>query len=396
MNLSSLPALDQEMLVQSNMLAIQLRKYIVEAGGWLSFSRFMEVVLYTPNLGYYSSGTRKFSEHTNDGGDFVTAPELSPLFAQTLARPIAKSLTISNTRSIIEFGAGTGKLALGLLLELSKLHIELDEYIIVDLSGELRERQHDTINTSLYNITTHIRWIDELPQSFEGVILCNEVLDSMPVRLFSKAVGGWQERGVVIHNGEFAFYDLPVTFNDLPVILNSLDVADGYVTETHQAALAFTKTVCTMLTRGVIFLIDYGFPAYEYYHPQRNMGTLMCHYRHHVHDDPFSYLGLQDITSHVEFTGIYKAGTSVGANLLGYTSQARFLLNAGIIDALTNIYSLNYQYFLQAANAVHKLISESEMGELIKVISFTRGIDMSKAHTIDGFAQGDRSYTLLR
>ncbi|MDU0810988.1 MAG: SAM-dependent methyltransferase [Burkholderia sp.] len=396
MNISNLPSLDKDMLKQSNMLAEQLRKHIVEAGGWLPFSSFMESVLYMPRLGYYSGGARKFSNRIDDGSDFVTAPELSPLFAQTLARPIAKALTVSKTRSIMEFGAGTGQLALGLLSRLSELHIELDEYIIFDLSGELRERQRNTIDTVLCDLTARVRWLDELPKHFEGVILGNEVLDSMPVRLFSKIVGGWQERGVVLRNDTFTFNDLPVAFDDLPVILTSLDVADGYVTETHQAAFAFIQTICTMLTRGVIFLIDYGFPAYEYYHPQRNMGTLMCHYRHHLHDDPFAYLGLQDITSHVEFTGIYKAGVSVGADLLGYTSQAHFLLNSGIIDILTDIDPLDYRRFLPAANAVQKLISESEMGELLKVISFTRGIDLSEADMIDGFEQGDRSFTLLR
>lgn len=165
---------------------------------------------------------------------------------------------------------------------------------------------------------------------------------------------------------------------------------DGYVTETHEAALAFTRTVCTMLARGAVFLIDYGFPAHEYYHPQRDRGTLMCHYRHRAHDDPFLYPGLQDITAHVEFSGIYEAGVATGADLLGYTSQARFLLNAGITDALAAIDPSDVREFLPAANAVQKLISEAEMGELFKVIAFSRGID----GTLESFVRGDRSHAL--
>ncbi|WP_179405556.1 class I SAM-dependent methyltransferase [Burkholderia guangdongensis] len=391
---ASLPAPGPDALAQSETLAVQLRAEIAAAGGWLPFSRFMERALYAPGLGYYSGGARKFGRRAEDGSDFVTAPELSPLFAQTLARPVADALAASGTRRVMEFGAGTGKLAAGLLAALAELRVELDEYAIVDLSGELRERQRDTIGAAAPGLAAKVRWLDALPERFDGVIVGNEVLDAMPVRLFAKADGAWRERGVAVDAGRaFVFADRPVAPGARPAVLDGIDgidAGDGYVTETHDAALAFTRTVCTMLARGAVFLIDYGFPAHEYYHPQRDRGTLMCHYRHRAHDDPFVYPGLQDITSHVEFTGIYEAGVGTGADLLGYTSQARFLLNAGITDVLADIDPSDPAHFLPAANAVQKLISEAEMGELFKVIAFSRGIDGA----LDAFARGDRSHTL--
>ncbi|KVO33697.1 class I SAM-dependent methyltransferase [Burkholderia ubonensis] len=392
---ASLPAPGPDALAQSETLAAQLRDEIAAAGGWLPFDRFMERALYAPGLGYYSGGARKFGRRADDGSDFVTAPELSPLFAQTLARPVAQALAASGTRRVMEFGAGTGKLAAGLLAALDALAAELDEYLIVDLSGELRERQRDTIAAAAPGLASKVRWLDALPERFEGVVVGNEVLDAMPVRLFAKADGAWRERGVALDARQaFVFEDRPVAPADVPPALAALDAnagdGDGYVTETHEAALAFTRTVCTMLARGAVLLIDYGFPAHEYYHPQRDRGTLMCHYRHRAHDDPFLYPGLQDITAHVEFSGIYAAGVATGADLLGYTSQARFLLNAGITDVLAAIDPSDVHAFLPAANAVQKLISEAEMGELFKVIAFSRGLD----GTLDAFARGDRSHAL--
>ncbi|KVR09885.1 hypothetical protein WK11_06650 [Burkholderia ubonensis] len=392
---ASLPAPGPDALAQSETLAAQLRDEIAAAGGWLPFDRFMERALYAPGLGYYSGGARKFGRRADDGSDFVTAPELSPLFAQTLARPVAQALAASGTRRVMEFGAGTGKLAAGLLAALDALAAELDEYLIVDLSGELRERQRDTIAAAAAapGLASKVRWLDALPERFEGVVVGNEVLDAMPVRLFAKADGAWRERGVALDARQaFVFEDRPAAPADVPPALAALDAdaGDGYVTETHEAALAFTRTVCTMLARGAVLLIDYGFPAHEYYHPQRDRGTLMCHYRHRAHDDPFLYPGLQDITAHVEFSGIYAAGVATGADLLGYTSQARFLLNAGITDVLAAIDPSDVHAFLPAANAVQKLISEAEMGELFKVIAFSRGLD----GTLDAFARGDRSHAL--
>ncbi|MBC8745473.1 MULTISPECIES: class I SAM-dependent methyltransferase [Paraburkholderia] len=391
----SLPAPGPSALAQSDALVAEIRKQLDTADGWLPFDRYMERALYAPGLGYYSGGARKFGLRADDGSDFVTAPELSPLFAATLARPVAEALQASGTRNVMEFGAGTGKLAAGLLNALDTLGAEFDSYSIVDLSGELRERQRETIAAAAPALVGKVRWLDALPERFEGVVIGNEVLDAMPVRLFAQRGGVWHERGVVWRDGAFAFDDRPAAAAADLALLTEIDATrdhagDDYVTETHEAARAFTRTICTMLARGAILLIDYGFPRHEYYHGQRAQGTLMCHYRHRAHGDPFLYPGLQDITAHVEFTGIAEAGVETGADLLGFTSQARFLLNAGVTEALGEIDPADPARFLPAANAVQKLLSEAEMGELFKVIAFSRGLD----DTLRAFSSGDRSHTL--
>ncbi|WP_061133084.1 class I SAM-dependent methyltransferase [Caballeronia fortuita] len=392
----SLPAPGADALAQSEALTGLIRERIAAAGGWLPFDRYMDLALYAPGLGYYSGGATKFGRRAEDGSDFVTAPELSPLFATTLARPIAQALQQSDTRHLMEFGAGTGKLAAGLLNALAGLDVAFDSYSIVDLSGELRARQRETIEKEAGLHASKVKWLDALPDGFDGVVIGNEVLDAMPVRLVVRKLGAWHERGVVVLNDRFAFDDRPIARDaQIDLIDAAIDEANDepfaeYLTETHEAALAFTKTVCTMLTRGAAFFIDYGFPRREFYHAQRATGTLMCHYRHRAHADAFLYPGLQDITAHVEFTGIAEAGVETGADLLGFTSQARFLMNAGITDVLSALDPADVTRFLPAANAVQKLLSEAEMGELFKVIAFSRGID----GTLDAFSTGDRSHTL--
>ncbi|MEK6349777.1 MAG: SAM-dependent methyltransferase [Burkholderia sp.] len=388
---ASLPVPGPDALAQSETLSASLRAEIAASGGWVPFSRFMERALYAPGLGYYSGGARKFGRRGDDGSDFVTAPELSPLFAQTLARPLAEALEASGTRRLMEFGAGTGKLAAGLLAALDALGAAPERYEIVELSGELRERQRDTVEALLPEaLAARVVWLDALPEAFEGVVVGNEVLDAMPVRLVVRGEAGWLERGVAV-NAEraFVFEDRPLRDPADAALLAPLDLPVGYLSETHAAARAFTRTVCTMLRRGAAFFIDYGFPLREYYHPQRGEGTLMCHYRHRAHGDPFVWPGLQDITAHVEFSGIHEAGVAAGAELLGYTSQGRFLLNAGITDVLSALDPSDAARFLPAANAVQKLISESEMGELFKVIAFGRGVD-----GLEAFARGERSHAL--
>ncbi|SAL82597.1 hypothetical protein AWB74_06321 [Caballeronia arvi] len=392
----SLPAPGPDALAQSEALSDLIRERIAAAGGWLPFDRYMDLALYSPGLGYYSGGAMKFGRRAEDGSDFVTAPELSPLFAKTLARPVAQALQQSGTRRLMEFGAGTGRLAAGLLTALAELDVAFDSYAIVDLSGELRERQRETIEKHAPLLAAKVTWLDALPDAFEGVVIGNEVLDAMPVRLVVRKLGAWHERGVVVLNDRFAFDDRLIAPDAQAELIDAaIDEASDepfaeYITETHEAALAFTRTVCTMLKRGAAFFIDYGFPRREFYHAQRAAGTLMCHYRHRAHADPFLYPGLQDITAHVEFTGIAEAGVETGADLLGFTSQARFLMNAGITDVLSDLDPADVKRFLPAANAVQKLLSEAEMGELFKVIAFSRGIP----GMLDAFAAGDRSHTL--
>ncbi len=390
----SLPVPGPSALAQSEALVATLRAELAAAGGWLPFERYMERALYAPGLGYYSGGAQKFGLRGDDGSDFVTAPEMSPLFAATLARAVAEALAASGTTQLMEFGAGTGKLAAGLMNALAVAGVAFESYAIVELSGELRERQRATIEALAPTLAARVQWLDALPTQFEGVVVGNEVLDAMPVRLFARKDAVWHERGVALDGERFTFVDQPLNsardahWRD--GVLAAIDGAEDYVTETHDAALAFTRTVCAMLARGAAFFIDYGFPRHEYYHAQRVQGTLMCHYRHRAHADPFLWPGLQDITTHIDFTGIAEAGVEAGADLLGYTSQARFLMNAGITEVLSAIDPRDVERFLPAANAVQKLVSEAEMGELFKVIAFSRGIDQ----TLDAFARGDRSHTL--
>lgn len=390
----SLPAPGEDGLAHSAALVAHIEREIESAGGWLPFSRFMELALYTPGLGYYSGGSVRFGRRPEDGSDFVTAPELTPLFARTVARPVADALIGSATREIFEFGAGTGKLAAGLLETLDRWSVPVDRYTIVDLSGALREQQRETIAMRVPHLVERVRWIDSLPEQIDGVVVGNEVLDAMPVRLHTREGDGWLERGVVAGQtpGAFAWQDRATPHDDaLLGLLDSIDADEGFVTESHEAARAFVRTVVEKLGRGVILLIDYGFPEREYYHPQRAEGTLMCHYRHRAHGDPFVYPGLQDITAHVDFTGIAQTGIDAGADLLGYMTQGRFLLNSGLADTLGEFDPRDTVSFLPAANAIQKLVSEAEMGELFKVIAFGKGVDPD---AITAFVSGDRSHTL--
>lgn len=394
--LDSLPVPDAAALAHSQALRARIDAALAAAGGWLPFSRYMELALYEPGLGYYSSASAKFGRRPEDGSDFITAPELSPLFALSLARAIGDALAASATHEIMEFGAGTGKLAAGLLGALAQDGGACSRYTIVELSADLRARQQQTLADRVPHLLDRVRWLEALPATFEGVVLGNEVLDAMPVRLVARTRGAWHERGVARDDASLVFQDRvlapagAVPDTALAEIAEATENEPDYVTETHEAARAFVGTICTMLTRGAALFIDYGFARREYYHPQRNTGTLMCHYRHRSHGDPFFHPGLQDITSHVEFSGIAQAGLDAGADLLGYTSQARFLVNCGITRILEELDPSRPEVFLPAANAVQKLLSEAEMGELFKVIGFGRGLD----GTLAAFEHGDRSASL--
>lgn len=395
----SLPVPEADALEHSRRLTAYLADAIDAAGGWLPFDRFMELALYAPGLGYYAAGAAKFGRLAADGSDFVTAPELTPLFAGTLARQLGEIFEQTGDASVLEFGAGSGRLAADLLLALEAQGTPCEHYSIMELSGELRARQRDTIAGAAPHLLDRVTWLDRLPDAFHGVMLGNEVLDAMPVRLWARRPDetghpAWFERGVVRAANGFA-WEARRHAGPLPEALaplDSLPPMQEYLTETHEAGAAFVRSVAPLLARGVLLLIDYGFPAREYYHPQRAHGTLMCHYRHHAHDDPFYYPGLQDITAHVEFSGIADAGVEAGLDLLGFTSQARFLMNAGIVDLMSALDPTDPKTFLPATSAAQKLLSEAEMGELFKVIAFGRGMDEWAG--LLGFATGDRSHAL--
>ncbi len=389
---ASLPLPSADALDASSALSLCIGDAIAAAGGWLGFDRYMSLALYAPRLGYYSGGAAKFGRDVSDGSDFITAPELTPFFARTLARQFAPLIGMNLPR-VMEFGAGTGRLAADLLLALESEGALPEAYHIVELSGELRARQRDTLARRAPHLADRVTWLDALPERFEGVVVGNEVLDAMPVRLFAREGGRWHERGVVHRDGAFAFEDRLLDEAAVPASLKDFPGDHDVVTETHAEAEGFTRAVAAMLARGAAFFIDYGFPATEYYHPQRVGGTLMCHYRHHAHPDPFLYPGLQDITAHVNFTGIAHAAVEAGLEVAGFASQARFLMNAGITELMMSLDPTDARAFLPQANAVQKLLSEAEMGELFKVIALTRGLD-DDALPLAGFARGDRAFAL--
>lgn len=388
----SLPVPAADAAEHSRRLRARIATAIDEAGGWLPFDRYMALALYAPGLGYYSAGAAKFGRWAHDGSDFVTAPELTPLFARTLARQVAQVLAATGTADVLEFGAGSGRLAADLLLELERLGTPCERYAILDLSGELRARQRATLQARAPALADRVTWLDALPPTFAGAIVGNEVLDAMPVRLHVRRGDRWLERGVALDTRDGANFVFAERATEMPPpeALRDIPADEGYQTESHEAAQAFVRSAGALLARGALLLVDYGFPAREYYHAQRAQGTLMCHYRHHAHGDPFFWPGLQDITTHVDFSGIAHAGGQAGLDLLGYTSQARFLMNCGLTDLLGELDASDPMAFLPVANAVQKLVSEAEMGELFKVIALGKGMD----EPLLGFAAGDRSATL--
>ena len=367
-----------------------VRRAIVDNGGWLPFDAFMALALYAPGLGYYANHRRKFGAMPSSGSDFVTAPELSPLFAQALAAQVAQALLALADAGcppqLMEFGAGSGALAEGLLDALDArgdARLVVRHCAIVDLSGTLRERQQ----ARLARFGDRIQWLDALPEVFDGVVLGNEVLDAMPVQLLAFDGQRWFERGVVVADGaEAEGGGALLAWSDRPTPLRPplhADFVPDTVVEIHPQADAFVSTVAAMLRRGVVIFIDYGFPEAEFYLPQRHSGTLMCHQAHRADTDPLVDVGAKDITAHVNFSGIALAGQDAGLDVIGYTSQARFLLNCGLLDLLAGA-SLAQRAMAQ------KLVNEHEMGELFKVIAMSRGVSLDPL----GFAQGDRTHRL--
>lgn len=383
---ATLPAPDAEAIAHSEMLAQKIRTEIAGNQGWIDFARYMQLALYAPGLGYYSGGAKKFGH----GGDFVTAPEISPLFAQCLARQATQVLE-ATSGDLLELGAGTGSLAAELLLELERLQRVPGRYLILEVSAYLREVQQQTLAAKLSpELLSRVQWLDALPENFSGMILANEVLDALPVHVVKTSVGGPLELGVVASEQGFAWTERPLVNKQLQALLAGLDLPPDYVTELCPAANGLVSSLAQMLESGVMLFIDYGFPRREYYHPQRNQGTLMCHYRHHAHDDPFLYPGLQDITAHVDFSAVAQVAQVNGLELKGYCGQAQFLINCGITELLSRVSPHDMALYAPLASQAQKLLSPAEMGELFKVMALGKRCERS----LIGFMQGDRSHTL--
>jgi len=406
---SGLPPPSPDALASSARLSRLIAQRIAAAGGWVGFDTYMQWALYEPGLGYYSGGSRKFGAE----GDFVTAPELGPLFGTCIAAQCAQWFA-HVPRSILEFGAGSGALAAQVLTALEVRGIGDVDYAIVELSGELRARQAATLAERVPHLAARVRWLDAWPDTIRGVVLGNELLDAMPARVFGLAGSDVVECGVAVASAgasdagdpdagdsedapRLCWAERPAEAGFAQRVRARLAQAwDGpaqahaYIGELGEQAEAWIRQLADRLVCGAVLLLDYGFPRHEFYHPQRHRGTLMCHYRHRAHTDPFLWPGLQDLTVHVDFTAIAESARGGGLDLLGYTTQARLLLDLGLLDEVQLSGAPGSAAYVRATRAVHTLISDAEMGELFKAIAFGRGVPDDAL----GFRSADRRAVL--
>lgn len=380
----TLPIPDATAIAHSKALTDFIRQDIIKSGGSITFARFMEKVLYEPGLGYYSAGAHKLGK----GGDFVTAPEISPLFAQCVARQIQEVLIKLGTGDILEIGAGSGTFAKDLLRELKILGNLPENYYILEISADLRERQKKLLKQHCPEFLKHVIWLDSLPEEFVGVIFANEVMDAMPVNCFEIS-RGITERSVTWQSNQFSWILTQPSSELVERVQLIQDILpEGYQSEANLMLPTWIQSLGNSLKKGLILLLDYGYGRNEYYHPQRTHGTLKCFYQQHHHNNPFVYIGLQDITAHVDFTTVAESaitGNLKGLSVKGFTTQAGFLLACGLLEiAEKNQVDTVTQY--HQAQAIKTLTLPSEMGELIKAIALTKGLDTP----LLGFSLQDR------
>lgn len=377
--MTTLPRPATNARIHSEKLTDRIREEIKMNGGQIDFARFMELALYAPDLGYYSSGTHKFGKQ----GDFVTAPEISPLFARCIAKQFQQIFMTLPEKNILEFGAGSGIFAKDLLLQLKKGDQLPDHYYILEVSAELRDRQIQRFNKECPELLSRITWLDSLPKTpFVGIIFANEVLDAMPAHRFEWSQQSLKECGVAFEKDKFIWQHMPPSValtHQLETIMQECQLPDLYRSEIHFFQSAWIQSLADILQQGAIVLIDYGYGRREYYHPERIDGTLMCFYQHHYHNNPFIHVGRQDITSHVDFTSIAESAEEAGLSLAGFTTQAAFLLALGLLD-----HSSHQNY--QNNQAIKTLTLPGQMGEIVKVMALTKQI----THPLLGFDLQDR------
>lgn len=367
-----LPEPHEEAKALSQELQALIHQRIKTQKGWISFSDYMRMALYTPRLGYYSAGSIKLGQK----GDFITAPEITPLFGMTLANSLLPSLKATQG-NILELGAGAGTMAVNIMRALEEKNGLPSKYTILEISADLRHRQEAYIQTQLPHLFSRFEWLNNLPTCFDGVIIGNEVLDALPCHLIHQKAGQVVERGVSVNQeGRFIFQDQPLNTPALIEISTSFDLPDEYTSEVQLEAQGLITSLGNILQSGVILLIDYGFESDEYYHPERNSGTLICHYQHHMHTDPFFYPGLQDITTHIDFTAITRAALKAGLTLVDYTTQAQYLLEGGLFETLSH-YSTDHPEWHKISQAVQILTHPAEMGEMFKVITFAKNLQLN-------------------
>jgi SAM-dependent MidA family methyltransferase len=370
MNAATLPVPDAQARAHSARVVALVRDEVGRAAGFMPFTRYMELVLYAPGLGYYVAGAQKFGE----AGDFVTGPEMTPLYGAALATQIASILVTIPGAQIVELGAGSGALAATVLVALAQAGAAPPRYRILEVSPPLRALQRSTLAARAPSMLPHVEWLDRLPDAIDGVVVMNEVLDAVAPRLVTRREGAWFERGVTIADGALAWDERPLDDERLEALASERFPAEGdYTSEVNPAAEALVTTIGRRIASGAMLVVDYGFPRHEYYHPQRSAGTLVGHYRHRVHADPFLWPGLSDLTSHVDFTAMAEAGERAGLHVAGFATQASFLLGCGILDRLREVGEPATLAYARAASAVQKLLSPAEMGELFKVLLLARG-----------------------
>lgn len=371
----SLPLPNPAALAHSQKLQSIIREDIEQNGGQISFARFMELALYKPGLGYYMSGLHKLGA----AGDFITAPELSPLFARCLSRQCQQILELLGSGEILEFGAGSGRMAADLLAELDRRGQLPERYFILELSAELRQRQQQTLQQQVPHLAPKVSWLDRLPDNIQGLVLANEVCDAMPVHCFQledehswERYVGYEGDNFVWKKGPFSHARLKERITEIRLLLKQVN---RYESEVNLAMENWVAEIAHRLQQGMLLIIDYGFPRQEYYHPDRTTGTLMCHYCHRAHPDPLILPGLQDITAHVDFTALAEAGHNSGLRVAGYCSQTDFLLACGLDELAAAEIAAGGYHALETSNQIKRLTLPSEMGELFKILALTRGID---------------------
>lgn len=383
-----LPEPGEEALLHSRKMLDAIKLAIQQSGGGLTFQQFMQMALFEPDLGYYRCGTEKFGVT----GDFITAPESSPLFGQCLARFYQQS---GSAGSILEVGAGSGRLAVSILEALQENSALPDAYYILELSSELRERQRRILHDAIPGYIDQVIWLDTLPEEFSGLVIANELLDAMPVIRFRIESGKVFEEYVVCDGDELAFAHEPTTNQRLLTRIEELrqqttmSEADTYYSEVNFLAEDWIKSLADRMQSGLVVVVDYGYPRNVYYHAQRHMGTLMCHYQHRAHPDPLLFPGIQDITAHIDFTAMADAALAAGMDVAGFTTQAHFLLNLGLLELLETRQE-DLPTYLRSSSEVKRLTLPGEMGEGFKVLVLTKNYQTD----VSGFEQNDIRHLL--
>lgn len=390
LNTITLPPLDASSKLHSDQLLDAIKEEIQKKGGKISFKDYMSHALYAPNLGYYVAGAPKFGPQ----GDFITAPEISCLFSQCIAQNFLTIQKECEKASILELGAGTGKMAVDIMLFLEKSNALPEKYFILELSADLKERQQQLFNSMCPHLLSKVEWLSQLQSTFNGLIVANEVLDAMPVRRFCIEEGKAYEYYVELKNGQLNSIKMPINPSELSnyhqSMFEKISAYNNYIFEVNDFIEPWLGSMGDMLEKGALLIIDYGFPQHELYHPDRFMGTLMCHYRHHSHSDYFLYPGLQDITAHVDFSHIAEIGSNLKFDLLGFTNQANFLINSELLTLLKDsINTVSEQEKFKLNHAVQMLCSPAEMGELFKVMGLGK-----KIRNLIGFRQFDQRHRL--